>query len=311
MTSYDENGIPKFIRGNFTDMKVTNEEEALEALSEISDLQIQDVTKEFQLNYKETSEDITYYRFNQVYNDLLVYNHNVILAVDSNGAVSSFSGYYIPKIDVDISSSKTDEEMESLVINYLGEGASVVSSEKVIYILEDTPTLAYHIVGTSNDKAKDMIWDVKTGELIIDTDLFSAATPYEYTDTGLNNVTYTITLEEYFDIGSLQTQYRFVDPSRDIVISDCSHLGPIVSLVASVLANNFLFKNPISMSMNSYGNLSYFDFGFLNNAISTMGNYEIIYDYYKNVLNRDSYDGQGSTIYVCIGVESKLFQERI
>ena len=55
MTSYDENGLPKFIRGNFTNTKVTNEEEALKVLSEISDLQIQDVTKEFQLNYKETN----------------------------------------------------------------------------------------------------------------------------------------------------------------------------------------------------------------------------------------------------------------
>ena len=95
------------------------------------------------------------------------------MAVDSNGTVSSFSGYYIPNIDVDVSDAKTDEEMKSFVVDYLGEGASIVSSEKVIYILEDTPTLAYHVVGTSNDKAKDMIWDAETGELIIDTDLFS------------------------------------------------------------------------------------------------------------------------------------------
>ena len=67
MISYDENGIPKFIRGNFTSAKVTNEEEALKVLGEISELQVRDATKEFKLDYMETSEGFTYYRFNQIY----------------------------------------------------------------------------------------------------------------------------------------------------------------------------------------------------------------------------------------------------
>ena len=307
MTSYNENGIPKFIRGNFTNTKVTNEEEALKVLGEISELQIQDATKEFQLDYTETSENFTYYRFDQVYNDLKVYNQNVVLTVDSNGNVSSFSGYYIPNIEVSTSALKTDEEIKNLALGYLGEEGKIESSEKIIYLLEEVPVLAYHIVGISKDKAKEMIWDANTGELIVATDLFDAATPYEYTGMGLNNVTHTITLEEYFDVGFLATEYRFIDPGRDIVVSNCNDLGPVFSIVASIVNNNALYKDPISFRMNENGALTYYDLEFVQNAVSTMAHYEKIYDYYKNVLGRDSYDGKGSTIYVCIGLTSETF----
>lgn len=307
MISYDENGIPKFIRGNFTSAKVTNEEEALKVLGEISELQVRDATKEFKLDYMETSEGFTYYRFNQIYVGLLVYNQNVILTVDSNGNVSSFSGYYIPNIEVATTSLLTNEEIKNLALEYLGEEGKIETTEKIIYILEDNPVLAYRIVGTAKDKALEMIWDANTGELIAATSLFDAATLYEYTGTGLNNVTHTISLEEYFDVGFLETQYRFIDPERDIVVSNCTSLGPLVSLIASVVNNNLLYKDPISFGMSEDGSLTYYDLGFVQNAVSTMAYYEKIYDYYKNVLGRDSYDGKGSTIYVCIGVTSETF----
>ena len=308
MTSLQDNGLPKFIDGAFSKTKVTNEEEALTVLSEIKELQIKDAQQEFELVSKETNEGITYYRFNQMWEGIEVYDQNVILAVDDNGAVSSFSGYYIPNINVDISAGKTEAEMRTIAEEYLGANAQIASIEKVIYANEqDTGILAYQIIGSGEDNTKEMLWNATTGEMIAAIDLFDTATPYEYTGTGLNNITHTITIEEYFDVGFFETEYRFIDPTRNIVVSNCSGLGNFISQIASIINNNALYKDPISFRMNENGALTYYDLEFVQNAVSTMAHYEKIYDYYKEVLGRDSYDDKGSTIYVCIGVEDETF----
>ena len=309
MITYDDNGIPKFITGNFTDMIVQSEEDALQVLNEILELQIKDAFKEFKLESKKVENNITYYRFQQIYNDVMVYNQNVILAVDKNGKVSSFSGYYIPNIEIEVQPKKSKEEVEEAIWTYLGDDGYIETMEKVIYISNDNPTLSYYVVGSSNDKLQEMIWDANTGNLIIATDLFYTATPYSYTGAGIDDVIHEITIEEYFDRTSLLTQYRFIDPNRDIIVSDCTNLGIFVSLGASILTNNALFKTPIAAIMTENGQLNYHDQKTLRDAITTMSHYETIYDFYKEVLGRDSFDNEGSTIYVCIGVTPETFSD--
>ena len=309
MTSYTESGVPKFINGDFTDVVVTNEMDALNVLENISELGVKDAKKEFLLLSKDEANDVTYYRFQQLYENTPVYNQNVILAVGKDNHPTSFSGYYIPEILLNDTKIMSEEEMKELTLKEVGDGAEIESIEKMIYIDKDSQaSYVYKVIVTSPSIAKEMLRDANDGSLIFSSNLYDQAL-YEYTGAGINDIEYTINLEEYFEAGTRINKYRFIDPVRNISISDCSNLGPVFSLLSSVITNNALFSSPYTLPMNN-GVLYTEDTEFLKNAITTMAHYEIIYDYYKNVLNRDSYDDKGSTIYICLGVSAETFTNK-
>ena len=65
--TYSDDGTLKFIDGTFSDITVNSSQDALEALNELkNEVGFNDVFEELELDYQETSEDLTYYRFNQM-----------------------------------------------------------------------------------------------------------------------------------------------------------------------------------------------------------------------------------------------------
>ncbi|MCI8446680.1 MAG: zinc-ribbon domain-containing protein, partial [Bacilli bacterium] len=67
--SYSEGNIPKFIDGSFSSDTINSSEDVLKVLENIKDeMKFKDVSEELKLISEETNEDMTYYKFEQIYN---------------------------------------------------------------------------------------------------------------------------------------------------------------------------------------------------------------------------------------------------
>lgn len=307
--TYSETGIPKFIDGPYTKNKIKNSNEALSSLNTLKEeMHFKDVEKEFELISEETNDNIIYYKFSQNYEHIRVMNHELIISVDKEGNVLSLSGYYLPNIDIDINSKITKEEAEEIVKQDLGDTTEIISNELFIYNNEEKPRLIYQVDVSNNAEIKEYIVDANTKEVIFTIDLMESAS-YEYTGEGLNGIE-TISIEEYQELMPFKTRYRFNDLNRKIEIKDGRTIGlnPLSQLISGVFVPESLtgdiedgtFK--ISTGNNTKEEI-------VKDAITTMKNYEDIYDYYKNNLGRNSYDNKGSKIVVHIGVGTTSNEE--
>lgn len=305
----DENGAVKFIDGTFTDIKVKSESDAYKALDTLKDeLKFNNVEDEFYIESVETSKNITYYRFHQKYKDVEVYSTNLIVSVDENGKVLSMSGYYVPNIEINVNSKKTKEELEKIVKDELGNNnVEIVESNKYIYADNQYTNLVYIIDAYSNEEIKEYIVDANTGD-IIDSSEITEYVSYEFYGKGIDgNV--NVTIDEYYDIGTLKTRYRLIDSDRNIEIADASLIG--TDFAGVLLTGVFSSWTPM------IGDIDGINFKYLNGegknkelaeiGISSLKNMEEIYDYYYNVLGRKSYDNKGGKIVVNIGMRDKTF----
>ena len=302
----DDNGNVKFISGNVTDQKVKNESDAYKVLDSLKDeFKFKDAKKEFSVQNISTSENITFYRFKQKYNDIDVYGSDLILSADATGKVLSVNGYYQQNINIDTTTSKSKEEIESIVKTALGENAEIVSSEQAIYADSTSQDLVYLVTGYSNDKANEYIVNAKTGEIILEAEIVSSAKEYEYTGESLKGEE-TVTLEEFTYGVTQKTVYRFYDPKRNIQIVDARNLGSdiINQLIARALSDRSYIVGDIIDNRFIY---MQDDREFIKEAVTTLKNFETVYDYYHDVLGRNSFDNKGSKIIVNLGIKTKLF----
>lgn len=302
--TYTENGIPKFIDGEFSKREVKSSNDALLALDDMKEnMHFKDVFSEFQFDSEEKSENITYYRFNQFYKGIPVFNQNIIVGVE-NEKVSSFSGYYIPGIEIEVTPKKTQEEIEKIVKNHFSENTNITKNELSIWADYDKQSLVYVVNANTSELAKEMILDANTGEILTETDLFVYADLYPYTGKGLDGITHKINLEEFYDVAALKTRYRFLDPERNISIADYRSTGMLLALIASAVPGS----TPITVDITD-GKIETTSKNqeFIESAVTAMAHYEKIYDYYLNVLGRNSYDNKGSKIIINLGVTAKSF----
>ncbi len=291
-------------------MKVKNESDAYNALETLKDeLKFKDVKEEFTIESTETSEDITYYRFHQKYKDVEVYGMNLIISVDKNGKVLSMSGYYILDIDIDVNAKKTQADAEEIVKQDLGnDNVTIVESNKYIYADNEYTELVYIIDAYSDEKIMEYIIDANTNEVIDSSEAFEYASAYEFNGKGVNGQV-SVTIEEFYDIGTLKTRYRLVDPNRNIEIVDGRDLG--TDLAGIIISG--IFSSWTSMVRDLDGiNFKYLGGKGENKEIAEIGittlkTFEEIYDYYKEVLERRSYDNKDGKIIVNVGMNDKTF----
>ncbi len=306
--TYNDNNIPKFINGSFSTKKVNNKDEVLNALNDIKELlKINDPTKELLLDYQETDNEITYYRFNQIYNNIPVLNQNIIVSVDKNGNILSYSGYYIPDININISPKLTKNNINDIFLNEMGNDSKVLNNNLYIWDNNGSQDLVYVINGYSNSKIAEYIIEANTGEILSENDAINSANVYSYTGVGMDNKSYTINLEEFYDIGRFKPRYKFYDSIRKISIADSRYVGPIMGSLMSALPGS----TPIEVNLvDGKIDMTWENEKFIQNAITTMANYETIYDYYKNVLGRNSFDNKGSEIIVNLGITESTFSSK-
>lgn len=306
--SYGEGNILKFIDGSFSSETIDSSKDVLKALEKVKDeMKFKDISKELKLSSEETNEDMTYYKFEQIYKNVPVYKQNIIVMVDKHGKINGLSGYYIPNIDVDVNPKKTKDDIEAKIKNTLGENSVIMSNDLYVWAEYESQSLIYVVKGYSSTNSAEFIVDANTGEIITEVSVFDHSSTYSYTGTGIDNKSYTINLEEYFDlVGGAKNRYKFYDPERKISIADYRLIGPVFSTIVSTIPGT----TPIVVDIiNGKIDMTWENEAFIQNAITTMANYETIYDYYKNVLGRNSYDNKGSKIIINLGVTASTFSK--
>lgn len=297
--SYAENGIPKFIDGSFSSKIINNSEDVLKSLENIKkQMHFNDISKELKLSLEETSEGMTYYRYDQVYNDIKVYNQNIIVSVDKNKKISSFSGYFIPNINVDTNPQKNKDEVQKIVSDDLGTNSNIINCELNILADDEEQLLIYVISGYSDSKSLEYIVNANTGEIIDKISPLYEAENYSYTGEGIDNKAFTINLEKIHDNSNNTDIYKFYDDSRKISVTDCRECDIVSTTIFDLV---FEHKSINANIVNNKIEIAKANTDFAKAAISSMGNFAKIYDYYKNVLNRNSYDNKGSKIVVNLG----------
>ncbi len=302
-----EVGIPKFVDGNFSKVIVKDDNDIYKVLDDVKDLlKITDSKQEFSVEEKHSYEDNTYYRLNQVYEGLKVYNNDIIVTVDKSGLAKTFAGNYIPNINIDINNQKSKEDLESIVLKDLGSNAKIYESEKCIYADSQNTNLVYVIKGYSDNDAREYIVDAVSGEIINKSSYFEEAI-YNYTGKGIKDIVHSIQIEDYYDLGDLKTKYRFIDPKRDIRIYNFTRVGPVMGTFASAV--NIIDDYIIRVDLID-NDIKYYDMELAKAAVTTMKYYEDIYDYYKNVLGRNSYDNKGSSIKINLGITAETFSSK-
>lgn len=91
----------------FTDVTVTDENSALEAIASVADvIGIKNAKKELKISSTNTVDGDTYYRFGQYYEGISVYGRDVVIAADDDGTALALTGNFakienIKKYDLD------------------------------------------------------------------------------------------------------------------------------------------------------------------------------------------------------------------
>lgn len=140
----DENGSVSFVTGRFSDIKVTNMEEAKQVLEENANLLLcDDVENELQGYQQDENAGQTFYRFQQYYGEYPVYGGEIVLAVDEDAYPCAYSGSYVPQIST-VEGIFTQKEAANKVEALFTEIFSVSTSGMVYYPNEGgTYILAY------------------------------------------------------------------------------------------------------------------------------------------------------------------------
>ena len=302
----DENGRVKFVDGRFSDVKVEEGLSAFWALESLKDvLGFEVSSKEFIETHISKNEGLAHYRFQQYYNGVEVYGNNLVLTTDADGNVLSTSGYYTPGINVNTNAEKSEEDVKSIITQRLGGVAEIVSLEKKIMIINNSPLLVYHVMGGSeNNGIREYVIDANNGEVLFDLD----AANYVNEDVvkelvGIDGVVSPVQL--YNTHGN---SYELRDFERNIIIIDTSSMdesqtdNPIYYLfgkshdpmVGAISGNSFIYDKEKESDNDELSRI----------GVSALRTFEEIYDYYLR-LGRKSYDDQGGKINVNIDLRDR------
>lgn len=279
---YSTEDNSNFIDGSYTNIKVNNEDDAINSIKSIQNiLNIEHPENEFKVTKINKTDYLTSYKLQQVFNSVPLYGRELVVVTDNDGNTTSVNGNYLKDVDVNTTPEITENAVANYVSNAYGSDAKADGTELTIYSLDDVkPTLCWKVtIEQSKDEKTSVLnsfIDASTGKVIKEISLTNNAA-VQATGTDLNgktqtfNVNKTTAYSRYY--GRYQT-YQLYDPLRKIQINT---------------SNSRRDRNGqiISNTNNKWTDPS---------AVSAMSNLSKTYDYYKNVLGRQSYDNNNSPI---------------
>lgn len=266
----DDNGVPNFIDGVFSEKTVSNAEEAVNALNDIHHImQFENANQEFIEVYSESLNldgQTNYYRLQQVYHNIPVYGYGLVVSTNASGKIQTLSGHYYSGIAVEIKSTITAIEAKTIVHEYTGEDKALVSDGLYIYTdNQESPVLTW-LIRSYNYTYFISAYD---GSIVSGINSMDADT----TGSGTNLDGDVVT----FPISDMGDAFRLQDPLRNIVVSDAD--------------NSYSLGQVVSENTNTTTSWSNH-----REAITGYTNLITIYDYYSNILGRDSSDNNHQKI---------------
>ena len=179
ITSFVDSVVQRtFVASGFTDIIVKDAQSAKSVIEmEKATFGILDVNSEFELKSELKVGNTTFYRFNQVYSGIDVYDGEMVIMADGNGLVKGLNGVYIPtkdlvteyKIDKGRASAAITEYVNSLGDYAVVKGINITEIEKAVCNEDNKAYLAYkaNVSGYNNSGeyiAYDVFVDGVTGD---------------------------------------------------------------------------------------------------------------------------------------------------
>lgn len=170
LTGPDSNYI-SFTEG-FTDVPVTDEKSALEAIKSVADvIGIENVEKELKISRTDTIENDTYYRFQQYYNGIPVYGNSLVISVDKNGKTTALTSNYKNPLLKDIDDSSENEKLSNAKDNiekYLKEEVIQLSAFNEYYFIQGSKMiLSYEVIVTTNQYIYRVLINAKNTKVLL------------------------------------------------------------------------------------------------------------------------------------------------
>lgn len=170
LTDSDSNYI-SFSEG-FTDVLVTDEKSALEAIKSVADvIGIENVEKELKISRTDKIENDTYYRFQQYYNDIPVYGNSLVISVDKNGKTIALTSNYKNPLLKDIDDSSENEKLSNAKDNiekYLKEEVIQLSAFNEYYFIQGSKMiLSYEVIATTNQYIYRVLINAKSTNVLL------------------------------------------------------------------------------------------------------------------------------------------------
>lgn len=288
-----EYGVPKYLSGNITKDKVNGVSSVYSVLESLSNLyKFENPKNEFNITSM-SSEGITYYRMEQLYDKIRVYGHELVMSVDESGEVLSITGDYVPIQKLSNYSTLKENEISDIVKKDIEGNSTILSRERVIIFDGNEGVVVYLVYVATSEDILEYVIDASSGDIISKSDNVIDNISIKYTGSGLG-VNESINLEEFQDVLEDKVRYSFVDSSRNIEIVDGSNLNVLYSNDFRPLVGDITNGE---ISVNDDEKITEF-------SVNAMKELSLIYDYYNKYLGRKSYDGNGSKITLFINTRN-------
>lgn len=305
-------GAVRVIEGRFTDQVVVNAADAAAVLNTLAPVLgapsgFADLAEVSASTVGDGDTLERFYRFTETIGGITVLGSEVILVTDADGDVTSVFNYYRALGDnFSITpDAKVDEDAEIRLIAstaYLGSDADPASIESFLAASTFTDDLVVYTM--TDDHAPTLAWRVvvhvpDTGELapsgatvMIDADGEDAGTVIVTVSNAQAAAVVTTAKDWLGDARTITIDTRKLlwfsssemsDPTRKITTYKTSY--GLFGLGSPVLPGKVVKRSL---------------FGWDTTAVSAHANAAVVYDYFKNVLGRQSYDGEGAKIVISI-----------
>ncbi|ARU59742.1 hypothetical protein CBW65_00785 [Tumebacillus avium] len=288
VTWNEKKGVPTFVAGKLSDQKLSNANDAVAFLEENKSLFDMD-SAAGELSLLTSSQDelgTKMFKFQQSFQGIPVFGNELIVHADKNGVVSSINGYYDPevkrsdvkakeKLSVDeaISAAKADTGLSGI------QQFSIAKGDKYFYQAKNGKYhLVYLVTLSTTEGAEPAYWDVfvdaQTGK-VVDKLNKSAHAHAVGTGKGVNGATRSLNTDSY------SGGYYMRDVSKPMYSTG----GKIETYTA-----NYGSSYPGTLMTDADNNWTD------PAAVDAHYHSGVVYDYYYNKHNRNSYDGVGGTM---------------
>ncbi len=285
-----------FMEG-FTDVIITDEKSAIEAVASVSDaLGIQNAESELKVSFTNKRETETYYRIQQYYNGIPVFGRNITVVAGKEGNALGLTSNYSPVGDIDITPSLNEEKISNKIDKEYDGVDSQTNNGLVIYSLyNSSSTLAYDITVSKSDENNvihdQCIISAKNGDILLKNNLIRTGNIKHSSDE------YTYKIND--------KTYLMYDESRNILVLNSNKKKLVAygsnNKCTKVSNDNKTNENPNPLWEKNKtlicGNIKLEgskDAKWNESATNLINSVENIYDFYSKILKWNGYDNKNS-----------------
>ena len=286
----DTGGYSSFGEG-FTDVKITDEESAIEAVASVADmLGIKNAEEELKVSTVSTSGTDTFYRMQQYYEGIPFYGKNIVVAAYEDGASAGLvSNFLVVDDDFDTTADITLQQAQDAARAHLNSNdIEFENTESDLVLYEITPNntqegeeateseivLAYHLVAKSG---YNLIIDANTADVLAS---YSNITPESVTVQSKNDPKdYTFVIYSATGSKNSNNEYLLRNEQYNIEIFDFDGINSydVATELDKQNLNYYDFNNYGVSVMKSTNDK------FDRDAILTMNKITNIVEFYKNL----------------------------